>query len=388
MTDPVLSSPRDGGGRIARIRLHPVLHRMPDDHAYGMARGLTAIRGATIVEVETRDGIAGFGEAWGPPEFTAGYAAFVERLWIGARLTDHAALFARVLGGSYHLGVTNALTALLSGVDIAIHDALGKSLGLPVHALLGGRARDSITCYASGGYFTADPARGLAAQVERFRGFPACKLKIGHGPADDRARVALVREALGDDTVIFADANGNYTRDLALRSMEAVADLRIGFYEEPLPPGDVEGYRALLARAPIPVAAGEALYTAAAFDAMLSPRALDVAQPDLALCGGLSQGRLVSQLCGLRHARLSPHVWGTGLGLAAAVHLVAAHSPYPATTHEPEPPWVEYDVAENPLRDGILYNPLVPERGIIAVPETPGLGVEVDRDALARFGAA
>ena len=374
--------------RIARLRLHPVLHRVPDDHAYGMSRGLTAVRGATIVEVETRDGITGFGEAWGPPEFVAGYQDFVARLWLGARLTDHAVLFARVIAGNYHLGLSNGLMALLSGIDIAVHDALGKSLGLPVHALIGGQARESVTCYASGGYFTADPARGLAAQIDRFRGFPALKLKIGRGPADDRARVTLVREALGDAVTIFADANGVYTRDLALRSMEAIAPLGIGFYEEPLPPADVEGYRALVARAPIPVATGEALYTAAAFDAMLAPRALDVAQPDLALCGGLTQGRLVSQLCGLRHARLSPHVWGTGLGLAAAVHLVAAHAPYPATSHEPEPPWMEYDVAENPARDGILANPLVPRDGMISVPEAPGLGVEVDRAALARFGSA
>jgi D-galactarolactone cycloisomerase len=87
----------------------------------------------------------------------------------------------------------------------------------------------------------------------------------------------------------------------------------------------------------------------------------------------------------LRHVRLSPHVWGSGLGLAAAVHLVAAHPAYPATTNEPDPPWVEYDVADNPLRDEILVAPLRPVQGRIAVPEAPGLGVEPDRAALARF---
>ena len=105
----------------------------------------------------------------------------------------------------------------------------------------------------------------------------------------------------------------------------------------------------------------------------------------ICLVGGLSQGRLISQLCTLRHARLSPHVWGSGLGLAAAVHLVAAHPAYPATTHEADPPWVEYDVADNPLRDEILLAPLRPVQGRIPVPDAPGLGVEPDRAALARF---
>ena len=385
MTDPAATPPADSAARIARIRLHPLLHRMPEDHAYGMARGLTAARGATLVEIETNTGVTGWGEAWGPPDFPAAYLPMVEARWKGARLTDHAALFHGLIAQNYHFGVQNALMALLSGLDIAIHDALGKELGLPVHALIGGRAREEVLCYASGGYFTADPARGLAAQLPRFAGFPACKIKIGRGAADDAARVRLVRDAHGTAMRIFVDANGNYTLDQVLASMRALEGLDVGWFEEPLAPAEEEGYRLLQARATIPVATGEALYTAFAFDRLLAPRAMDVAQPDLALVGGLSQGRLISQLCTLRHARLSPHVWGSGLGLAAAVHLVAAHPAYPATTNEADPPWVEYDVADNPLRDEILLAPLRPVQGRIAVPTAPGLGVEPDRAAIARF---
>jgi D-galactarolactone cycloisomerase len=374
----------DTSARIARIRLHPLLWRMPDSHAYGMARGLTAARGATLVEIETNTGVTGWGEAWGPPDFPAAYLPMVEARWLGARLTDHAALFHALIAQNYHFGVQNALMALLSGIDIAIHDALGKELGLPVHALLGGRAREQVTCYASGGYFTADPARGLASQLPRFAGFPACKIKIGRNPADDAARVKLVRDAY-PDMRIFVDVNGNYVLDQVLASMRAMEGLGVGWVEEPLAPAEEEGYRLLHARATIPVATGEALYTAFAFDRLLAPRAIDVAQPDLALVGGLSQGRLISQLCTLRHARLSPHVWGSGLGLAAAVHLVAAHPAYPATTNEYDPPWVEYDIADNPLQHEIFRTPLKPTNGVIDVPTTPGLGVEPDRVALARF---
>jgi D-galactarolactone cycloisomerase len=182
------------------------------------------------------------------------------------------------------------------------------------------------------------------------------------------------------------DANGNYGLDQVLASMRAIAPFGIDWYEEPLSPADEEGYRALHARSEISIATGEALYTAYAFDRLLAPRVIDIAQPDLALCGGLSQGRLIGQLCTLRHARLSPHVWGTGFGLAAAVHLVAAQPPYPAVAEsEADPPWVEYDVAENPLRDELLREPLRPVNGVIPVPLAPGLGVEPDRAALERF---
>jgi D-galactarolactone cycloisomerase len=385
MTQSASVLPADTTARIARIRLHPLLYRMPDSHAYGMARGLTAARGATLVEIETNTGVTGWGEAWGPPDFPAAYLGMVEARWLGARLTDHAALFHTLIAQNYHFGVQNGLMALLSGLDIAIHDALGKELGLPVHALIGGRAREEVLCYASGGYFTADPARALETQLGRFVGFPACKIKIGRGATDDAARVRLVRDAHGPAMRIFVDANGNYTLDQVLASMRALEPLDVGWFEEPLAPAEEEGYRLLHARATIPVATGEALYTAFAFDRLLAPRAMDVAQPDLALVGGLSQGRLISQLCTLRHARLSPHVWGSGLGLAAAVHLVAAHPAYPATTNEADPPWVEYDVADNPLRDEILQAPLCPVQGRIPVPDAPGLGVEPDRAALARF---
>jgi D-galactarolactone cycloisomerase len=376
----------DSAARIARITLHPVLHVMGDAGAYGMARGLVSARGATIVEIETNTGVSGFGEAWGPPGFCAAYLDFVMADWRGARLVDHGALFHRVLARNYHFGVQNGLMALLSGLDMAVHDALGKEHGLPVHALIGGRARDGVPVYGSGGYFTADPALGLASQLPRFRDFAACKIKIGRGVADDVARVRLARETLGPEMRIAVDANGNYGLDQVLASMRAIAPFGIDWYEEPLSPADEEGYRALHARSEISIATGEALYTAYAFDRLLAPRVIDIAQPDLALCGGLSQGRLIGQLCTLRHARLSPHVWGTGLGLAAAVHLVAAQPPYPAVTEsEADPPWVEYDVAENPLRDELLREPLRPVNGVIPVPLAPGLGVEPDRAALERF---
>ena len=135
----------------------------------------------------------------------------------------------------------------------------------------------------------------------------------------------------------------------------------------------------------MPIAAGEALYTAYDFKRLVDRRAVDVLQPDLSLCGGFWQGRAIALIATLEHVRLSPHVWGSGIGLAAGVHFVAALSSYPHAENIPKPPLVEYDVGANPLRDALLKNPIKPVDGSIAVSDEPGLGIEIDWDAVDRY---
>lgn len=373
---------------IREIRLTPLRHALAEP--YGMARGLAAARQCTLVELETDDGITGLGEAWGPPATVRGYFEAVKDAWLGRDLFAHAQALPLLLGRNYHFGVENQMLALASGIDIAAHDAIGKRLGLPVHALLGGKVTDRVAVYASGGYMTADPASSLDAMLERFlgRGFFAAKMKIGHAIAADVGRVARARDVLGDDMLLMVDINGNCTADQALATIRAIERFGIHWVEEPLAPLDWAGYRWLRDRSPVPIATGEALYTAHQFNRLGAEGCADIWQPDLSLCGGLSQGRLIAQLAQLHHKRLSPHVWGSAIGLAAALHLVAAHAPYPATTHPPDPTFVEYDVGENPLRDALLETPLAPEGGYIAVPEGPGLGIALDREAVRRFSAS
>jgi D-galactarolactone cycloisomerase len=181
------------------------------------------------------------------------------------------------------------------------------------------------------------------------------------------------------------DSNGNYTVDLALDSMRRIEKHRIAWYEEPLPPLDFRGYAELRARAPMPIATGEALYTAHDFHRLAEVRGADILQPDLSLCGGLGQARRIADIARLEHLRLSPHVWGSAVGLAAACHFVAALGVYPHSDNIPAPVLVEYDLGENPLRDAILKKPLRPVAGEIALPDGPGLGIELDEAALAAF---
>jgi D-galactarolactone cycloisomerase len=373
--------------RIRDIRLIPLAFVMEEGKAYGMARGKTATREVALIEVETVDGVVGLGEAFGPARVTAGYLDLIRDAFIGKTLFEPELVWSGLISRRYHLGLQNQMTACYSGINIACYDALGKTLGVSVADLLGGRGKERVQAYASDGYITDDPESQLPTQIERFAelGFPAAKIKIGLGPASDEARCALARELLGDDMLIMVDANGNYTVDLTLESMTRIAPHRIHFYEEPLPPQDVLGYRELGRRGTIPVATGEALYTIHDFARLVHPRAVDILQPDLTLCGGFDQAKGVATLCQIHNLRYSPHCWGSAIGLAAAVHFLAALPDYPHSDHLPIPRLLEYDVGENPLRDDLLNEPLGAVNGEIAVPAGPGLGIELNPESVKRY---
>ena len=371
---------------IRNIRFVGLSAPLPPGKAYGMAKGLATARQTTLVVVETAEGVTGIGEAWGSPAANLAHLPLLRGYLEGVDAADVELAFARILATHYHFGLQNQVLACISGIDIAAKDALGRELGLPLCRLLGGRGAARVPVYASGGYITEDPERDLAPQLEAVAasGHRAAKIKIGLGPESDEARVALARRILGDGVALMVDVNSNYTLDLAKASIARIAPLGVAWIEEPLPPQDLEGYALLHRASPIPIAAGEALYTAFDFSRLLERRAVDVVQPDLSLCGGFWQGRRIADLGELHHVRLSPHVWGSGVGLAAALHYVASRAPHPHSTNAPWPTLVEYDVGENPLRDCVLARPLRAEGGEVALPEGPGLGVELDWEAVRR----
>jgi D-galactarolactone cycloisomerase len=372
---------------IKDIRIIALEFALPEHKAYGMARGLTARRQSSIIEVETRDGVVGIGEAWGPAAVTAAYLDLIRPYYIGREIFDHELVWSHLVNKHYHFGLQNQMVTCVSGINIACHDAIGHLLNVPVCKLLGGKARDRVPVYASGGYITSDPEFSFERQMQGVaeRPFRAAKIKIGLGPESDRERARIAREILGPDRMLLVDVNGNYTVDLVLESMRRTADYDIHFYEEPLPPHDFTGYGQLRARAPIPIATGEALYTAVEFKRLIDVGGADVLQPDLTLCGGLDQARAIATLAQLANVRLSPHVWGSAVGLAAAVHFVASLAPAPHTDNVPWPALVEYDVGPNALRDELLAEPIRFVDGDLLVPEGPGLGIRLDPSAVKRY---
>ncbi len=361
---------------------------------YGMSKSLATGRQSTVVRLTLENGVVGYGEAWGLPTFNRGYEAFLASYLVGCDLFDIEHSYSRILARHYHFGVQGAMMACISGIDIAAKDAMGKLLGMPLCKLLGGQRVDAVPIYASGGYITETPAEDFRPQIEQMAasGYRAVKIKIGLGPDSDEERVAIAREVLGPDVELFVDINANYTSDLALESIERLAPYRIGWVEEPLSPTDLGGYgllrtRLQRARSSVPVAAGEALYTVFDFKKLVDVGGADLLQPDLTLCGGFWQGRKIAELAHVHHLRLSPHVWGGAIGLAAGIHFIASLSVYPHSDNIPKPVLLEYDLGANPLRSDLLVSPLTVKDGHIAVPDGPGLGIEIDEDALQRFAA-
>jgi D-galactarolactone cycloisomerase len=373
--------------KIKDIRVTPLVYELGAAKAYGSSRGQTPRRLCGLVELETSDGVIGIGEAWGPGQITRAYLEGIRHLYVGRDVLDHELVWPDIQARHYHMGIQNQLVACVSGIDMAAKDAIGKILNLPLCKLIGGQARDRVPVYASGGYVTDDPSNQLARQLERVadRGYAAYKIKIGVGIASDIERCELARRIIGPDAKLMVDINGNYSADLVIASMRAVERFGIEFVEEPLPPQDYDGYEYLQQRLTVPVAVGEAHYTIHDFDRLARPRRCDVLQPDLSLCGGLQQGRAIAMLAQLHNLRLSPHVWGGVIGLAAAVHYMAALPATPHSDHDPAPWLLEHDVGENGLRDQLLTEPLAAKAGFIPVPTGPGLGVTLDPAAVKRF---
>jgi len=340
-----------------------------------------------LVEVETDGGVTGIGEATGEPRVTAAHFQTLEPLFRGRSIYDFEHVEAGIRNRQYHAGAQNQLTTCLSAINLALHDAIGKTHGVRVCDLIGGCAATRLPVYASTGFFSKDPANQLEQQLAVVQAHPyvGAKIKIGRGPKDDAARCRLAREMLGDKALLIVDVNGNYTVDLALASIRAIERYDIHWLEEPLPPGDLTGYAELRARSPIPIAAGEAHYTLRDFKPLMDGRCLDIVQPSIPTVGGLTEARRIAMLAQASNLRFSPHAWGGAVGLAAALHLVASLPISPHGDNVPYPTLVEYDMSDNPLRARLLKTPLKLEQGHLLLPDGPGLGITLDPEVVAQY---
>ena len=194
-----------------------------------------------------------------------------------------------------------------------------------------------------------------------------------------------VREAIGPDVALMVDANHAFDAVAAVRLGRMIEQYGIGWFEEPVPPEDLQGYRAVKAALSIPIAGGECEFTRYGFREMLTTRAVDIVQPDTCAAGGLSECKKIADMAEAFGIRYNPHVWGTGIAIAASLHLLAVLPTHTPHSLAPLEPMLEFDRTEHPIRQALLTKPIEHERGVVAVPDGPGLGIEIDRDALARF---
>jgi D-galactarolactone cycloisomerase len=220
-------------------------------------------------------------------------------------------------------------------------------------------------------------------------GFPAVKAKIGLlKPEEDLRRLELARRILGPDRLLMVDANHAYAAHTAARLARAMEPLDVYWFEEPVEPEDMEGYQQVKAGTSIAIAGGECLQTRYGFAPWISSRAIDIVQPDLACVGGLSEGRRIAALATTYHVQCMPHVWGSGVGVAAGLQFLATLCRMPATAAPMAPynePMLEWDANPNPLKTAILKSNIELDNGEVQIPSGPGLGVDVELEEVSRY---
>ncbi|MCP1169676.1 mandelate racemase/muconate lactonizing enzyme family protein [Limimaricola litoreus] len=372
--------------KIAEIRTYMLEHRL--DTPFESASMRFDRRQHMLVEVICEDGTTGWGECLGPAGPNAAMIAAYAGWLRGMDALETEVIWARLYNALRDQGQRGIAITALSGIDIALWDIKGKRFGASVSTLLGGRFRESLRAYATGSFRrdgvdrAADNAAEMAGHAEA--GFHAGKIKIGFGVEEDLRVIAAVREAIGPEMRLMIDANHGYDTVEAVQLGQRAAKFDIDWFEEPVVPEQIAAYRELRARQPIPVAGGETWHTRWGFREAIETRAIDIAQPDLCGVGGFTEARRVADLCALHGIRVVPHVWGTAVQIAAALQFMAAMVPSPVR-RDPIEPILEFDRTHNPFRQAVVTRPIEHENGVVAIPDAPGLGIEIDRDALTRF---
>ena len=375
--------------KITDVRTHVLQAALSQPFAY--SRAWYDTRTAMVVEIETDEGLIGWGECYGPAQMTAAVVKSVAPWLIGADPLRTEYLWREIYARLRDHGQKGVVIEGLSGIDIALWDIKGKHFGVPVHRLLGGPLRSEVRAYATGLYRrkSGDPLKYLAEEAAGYvaEGFAAVKLKVGFGVEEDAAVTRAVRTAIGPDAGLMVDANHAYDAPAAIRLGRRIEEHDIGWFEEPVPPEDVAGYRSVKAALSIPIAGGECEFTRFGFRDLLVSRAVDIVQPDTCAAGGLSECRKIADMAEAFGVRCNPHVWGTGIAIAASLQLLAVLPAHTPVSLEPLEPLLEFDRTEHPIRQALLTQPIEHVGGIVTVPDGPGLGIEIDRAALARFAA-
>jgi D-galactarolactone cycloisomerase len=374
--------------KIADVRVYVL--EAPLTEPFHWSFNGTSMRTACLVEIVADDGTSGWGECFGPATLNAAIVAAYARRLLGADPLNTEAIWQDLYGAYRDQGQKGLAISALSGVDIALWDLKGRHFGMPIHRLLGGPLRTSVRAYATGTYRVdhGDPLEYSVDEVAGYvgQGFHAVKLKIGFDVDADVALIRAVRRKIGPRPRLMLDANHGFDAVEAIALGRAVADQNIDWFEEPVIPEDLASYREVRRGQPIPVAGGECEYTRWGFRDVLTTRSMDIIQPDTCAAGGISECKKIADMAAAFGVRYIPHVWGTGIALAASLQILALlpHSPLRRTPLEP---LLEFDRSEHPFRQAVLTRSIEHFGGVVQIPEGPGLGIEINRDALREFAA-
>ena len=384
--------------KITKITSHVLGYDLPE--TLGYSQQYYKKRTSHIVEVETDEGVTGWGECFGPGNIAFANKGIVEKviqpIVLGMQALDRDVIWHKVYNLMRDHGQKGMPLQALSGVDIALWDIAGKAANLPLYKMIGGAHRDKVEVYGYGMMLRPENINSL---ISRFKeesaeikemGFKALKMKVGVGPKDDIKLIEAVRGGIGDNFRFMVDANHGYTTHDALYVGRAMEEFSPYWFEEPVAPEDLDGYRELRAFLKVNISGGEAEFNRWGWRKLLESRGLDIAQPEVCALGGISEYLRVLALC---HSHFTPvvnHVWGSAIAVAVNLHLLAAMPPLPGGLF-PWEPMLEFDTTHNRFIDDLLTVSLDIKKqvknnnGTVSLPNGPGLGVTPKRDFLDKF---
>jgi D-galactarolactone cycloisomerase len=377
---------------IKNVEAYWLRSPIPQPKQHRSDYGLLTEFDMTLVAITADNGLMGFGEAKAAVGSSGVCASIVtcvekelkpillgkdprninelwERMYNGVR--DHYAIDrSRVFPILGNRGLT---ISAMSGVDMALWDLLGKSLGVPVVQLLGGAIRPSMEVYASGGWADADE---IGQQLKSYtdKGFQAVKMRVGvmdNTPEYSIKRVKAAREALGENVKIMADAHGTFSVPEAKRFCKGVEESNLYWFEEPISPDNKKGTAEVKNYTHIPIAAGESEFTRFDVRDLVDLRAVDVIQPDSAIIGGITEAWKVSALAAAYQLELAPHCWGSAFSFMAGVNLAFS---------SPSSVIIEFSLGGNPMMYDLVHEKIEVKNGRIDCPQAPGLGLTVNWD--------
>ncbi len=385
--------------KISSIKSHVLRYEL--DKELGYSQQYYKHRTAHLVEVETSEGITGWGECFGPGNIALANKHIVEKviqpLIIGESPINKEYIWHKVYNLLRDSGQKGMPIQALSGIDIALWDILAKKAKLPLYQLLGGKTNNKIPVYGYGMMLQKKSVEELcelfkneANQIKE-KNFKAMKMKIGMGTKEDLMLVRAVRDEIGNDFKLMVDANHAYNKNDALYVGRGLDEMDIYWFEEPVAPEDYDGYKELKEKLKTKIAGGEAEFTKYGWNQLIKNNCIDIAQPEVCGLGGITEYLKVSALAQSNFIPIINHVWGSALSVAVNLHLLTSLPDMPGGLF-PSKPMLEFDTTEN----NIFISDLAEEKlsildqlkekdGFVAPIENIGIGINPKKEFIKEY---
>jgi len=385
--------------KISSIKSHVLRYEL--DKELGYSQQYYKHRTAHLVEIETDEGITGWGECFGPGNIALANKYIVEKviqpLIIGEDPINKEYIWHKVYNLLRDSGQKGMPIQALSGIDIALWDILAKKAKLPLYQLLGGKTNNKIPVYGYGMMLQKKSVEELcelfkkeANQIKE-KNFKAMKMKVGLGPKEDLKLVSAVREVIGDNFKLMVDANHAYNKNDALYVGRGLDEMEIYWFEEPVAPEDYDGYKELKEKLKTNIAGGEAEFTKYGWNQLIKNNCIDIAQPEVCGLGGITEYLKVSALAQSNFIPIVNHVWGSALSVAVNLHLLTSLPDMPGGLF-PAKSMLEFDTTEKNIfitdlaeEKFSILDQVKDEDGFASPLENIGIGINPKKDFIKEY---